>query len=210
MTAPGTARLARRAVALGLLRLAPEGQPFPGRRGGLPMPALIDVRAIAANLPLRALVIGALLDALSEYPSDAVIGGLSRGGLVLGGQLAVVAGRPFVAVLPEGARASGLQRAVEGDVNNRDVVLFDNVVTTGASLRAAAAHVVDAGGIVAGALVVGTYGRLPRLPFKVHTLLTLNDLLRAAPVKNARARTRHTPSTTSRTINRNRNERKPK
>jgi len=189
-------QLARRAVDLGILRVAPAGQEFPGRRGGPPAKALMDVRAVASNAPLQTLIIGALLHALGDFPAGAVLGGLSRGGLVLGAQLALVARRSFVAVLPEGPRASGLQRAVEGDVTDRDVVLFDNVLNSGASLRDAAAHVERAGGRVAGALVVGTYQKPRRLPFKVRSLFGFNDLLRAA-------------SSSTRQTNHNPNRRKP-
>src|SRR4051812_40405454 len=125
-------------VELGLLAISPEDRPFRGRKGGPPSEVLIDVRGAASNVPLRSVLFGALMNELATFCLDASIGGVSRGGFVFGSPLAWVSGRPFVGVLPDGPRDSGLQRAVEGVVINRKVVLIDNVLTGGGSLRAAA------------------------------------------------------------------------
>lgn len=175
-----TCEFAVNATRLGLLRVAPLGLEFPGRQGGPQSPAIIDVRGAAANLPLRTLVVSRLATAVLDYPFDAVIAGVSRGGLVLGAMLALLTGRPFVAVLPEGPRASGLKRAVEGDVSGQKVVLFDNVLTTGGSLRDAANQILAAGGQVVGAMVVARYGSLPQLRFPVSSLTSLAELVIAA------------------------------
>lgn len=172
--------LTRLCVENGLLVFSPEDRPFPGRKGGPPSEVLMDVRGASSNVPLRGVLLGALANELSRFPLDAVIGGVSRGGYVFGSMLAVVAGRPFAGVLPDGHRASGLQRAVEGMVVNRRVVLVDNVVTCGGSLLEAAGHVAAVGGTVVGGLVIGFYEAPPSLPFPVIGLFTLADLVNAA------------------------------
>jgi orotate phosphoribosyltransferase len=171
--------LARKAVDLGLLVFSPAGRPFPARRGGSPSEVIIDVRGAAGNLTLRSLLLGSLLCELSKFPAEAVIGGVSRGGIVFGAQLALVAGRPFVTVLPEGVRSSGLRRSVEGNVQELTVVLFDNVATTGQSLRDAGREVAHAGGTVAGALVISSYDEIPSLSFPFHQLFEFRDLVNA-------------------------------
>jgi orotate phosphoribosyltransferase len=173
-------RFARRAVQFGLLLIAPDGEIFPGRQGGPAGEVLIDARGVSASLALRTLVLGALANALLEFGENTVVGGVSRGGLVLGAQLALLAGRPFASILPEGPRESGARRAVEGDVSRRDVVLFDNITTSGDSLRRASVHATSAGGRVVGALVVGTYGTVPSMAFPVRTITNLDELVEAA------------------------------
>lgn len=163
-----------------MLAVSPPWRQFPGRKGGLPSEFIMDVRGAASNLALRGILLGALADGLSCFPLNSVVGGIKSGGLVLGAMLALVVSREFVTVLPEGPRASGLQRAVEGSVLHRDVVLFDNVVSTGKSLVDASSHVAGAGGKAVGALVVGSYDAPPELPFPIISLLTLTDLVEAA------------------------------
>jgi orotate phosphoribosyltransferase len=173
-------QLALTAVQLGLLRIAPEGQPFPGRNGGPSHEAIMDVRGAASCLPLRSFLLGGLLNEICNFPAGVIVGGVSRGGLVLGSQLALIAGRSFVTILPEGPRAAGLQRSIEGQVEAQSVILFDNVASSGSSLGDAARQVINAGGNVAGALVVGTYGTIPPLPFPLHVLLSFRGLIEAA------------------------------
>ena len=175
-----TKRLARLCVENGLLVACCSERSFPGRNGGTASDYIIDVRGAASNLPLRGILLGALGDGLSNFSQSAVVGGVSRGGLVFGSMLALVVSRGFVAVLPDGPRASGLCRAVEGVVLGRKVVLFDNIVGSGRSLLDAAGHVAAAGGAVVGAMVVGCYGVVPALPFPVISLLNLADLVDAA------------------------------
>lgn len=173
-------RLAKECVERGLLVFSPEGRPFPGRKGGGPSEVLMDLRGAASVLPLRGILLEALAADVAGYPAEVSIGGVKSGGYVFGAMLALMSGRPFVGVLPDGPRSSGLQRAVEGEVCSRPVLLVDNVVTCGKSLFDAAGHVADAGGTVAGALVIGFYDTPPRLPFPVTGLFTLADLVSAA------------------------------
>ena len=172
--------LALTAVRLGLLCIASEGQPFPGRNGGPPGEAIFDSRGAPAAPLLRTVVLGALMVELARFPEDAVIAGLRSSGLVFGAQLAAFSSRPFVTVWPDSNRQSGLQRAVEGDVSGKPVVLFDNALATGDSLRLAAARVTESGGKVAGALMIGAYREPPAFSFPVIRLFTISQLLHAA------------------------------
>lgn len=173
-------KLVRTCIAQGLLAFSSEDKPFPGRKGSAPTEAIVDVRGSTTNLPLRGILLGALAGALADYPATAVIGGVSRGGVAYGAMLALVAGCPFVSILPEGPRPSGLRRAVEGEVRGQNVVLFDNVVTSGSSLIAAAKQVTEAGGTVAGALVVCAYQPTVSLPFPLTKILEFHVLIHTA------------------------------
>lgn len=168
------------AVALGLLCIAPADRPFPGRAGGPAVPVLADVRGAFDNIPLRNLIIEGLITNLVGYfpAADGVVG-LAKAGVPWA---AVVADRTrklaaFASL--DGPRASGLQRRVEGRVATRRVVLIDNLISAGGSLRKAADIVNAAGGEVIGALtVVADPGAA--LEFAVHSLWSINELIDAA------------------------------
>lgn len=147
-------RSAFEAVSRGLLRFAPPGETFPGRKGSKPVEFLVDSRAAGSNLALRGLIVEGLGNALKKFEPLEVIAGVSRSGVVWGCLVAWLKSLPFVVVLPEGPRASGLQRAVEGDVTDRSIVLIDNFVRSGSSLAAAAHYARLAGAHVAGAAVL--------------------------------------------------------
>lgn len=169
------------AVELGLLIVSPEKCGFPGRKGGGRVDVIVDVRGSASEVTLRTFLLGRLLvESLKFRDEQATIGGISRGGVMLGSQLALVSGRPFSTVLPEGPRESGLRRSVEGSVSGRNVIIFDNAISTGASIIAAERQVKAAGGIVIGALAVVAYSALPEFDFPLHYLFHVRELVNAA------------------------------
>ena len=176
---------AHQAVALGLLRIAPPDALFPGRDGGPAMPALADVRGALSDIPLRELILEGLATSLIDnFPTAEVFVGLARAGVPWAAMLADRMRRPAAVVNLDGPRASGLQRRIEGVVAHRRVVLVDNLISSGKSLRKAGDIVTDAGGAVVGALTVITDAVIATsaapLEFAVQSLWSLRELAEAA------------------------------
>jgi orotate phosphoribosyltransferase len=168
------------AVRLGLLRLSPEDAPFLGRNGGAPFEALIDARGAGSSGPLRHFLLERLASLLLAASPTAMLVAVSKGGVLFGGLLASHTNRDVAVVLPDGGRASGLRREIEGEVADRDVWLIENVVTSGNSLRRAAATVVRHSGRPCGALAIGAYGVVPMVSVPLHAAFTLSQLVHAA------------------------------
>ena len=170
---------ALKAVRLGLLRFAPVSKPFPGRHGAKPVEFLVDSRAAAANLPLREVIVAELLQTLDYFEAIEVVVGVSRSGVIWGCLAAWSKNLPFAVVLPEGPRKSGLQRAVEGEIWGKTIVLIDNFVRTGNSLDAAAHYAGLAGGRVVGATVLVGKSRTTS-PVPVTPVWTLAEVMSAS------------------------------
>jgi orotate phosphoribosyltransferase len=182
---------ARIAVQNDLLVISAAKARFPGRKGSEGVDVIVDVRSSAANLPLRTFLLGSLQQELLRFKPDSLIAGISRGGVMLGAQLALIAGRGYATVLPEGPRPSGLQRAVEGKVRDKTVILFDNVVSTGGSVKDAVAQIERAGGAVEAAIVIANYGPVPRFDFPFVSLFSVRELVNAAYESGLISTTRH-------------------
>jgi orotate phosphoribosyltransferase len=171
---------ARTAVRLGLLRFAPPGQSFPGRRGADGISVLADVRGALANTPLRALILDEMAAILlADFAAVEALAGVAKAGIAWAAMLAERSGLPAAVVSLDGPRASGLQREVEGDIAGRRVVLVDNLIGLGGSLDHAASIVTAAGGVVIGGLtVLADPGA--RLAFPIRSLWTQRELIDAA------------------------------
>ncbi|MCA8929629.1 MAG: hypothetical protein KDC18_16305 [Alphaproteobacteria bacterium] len=165
------------AVALGMLRVAqPQGARFPGRNGAPGMPYIADVRGAPANLDLRRLIVGEMVNRFREnFENAEMVVGLAKAGIAWGMLLAWELELPAGVVHLDGPRKSGLQRQVEGSVAGRQIVLIDNLTKSHASLIAAAQLVEAQGGGVAGAMTVVGLEAGPA-PFRVVPLCTEADL----------------------------------
>jgi orotate phosphoribosyltransferase len=168
------------AVRLGLLKFAPPGSDFPGRAGVAGVPVLADIRGALSNVPLRSLIVQELAKILRDrFPRANVLAGVAKAGISWAAMLADRAAMEAAVVNLNGPRASGLQREVEGDVAGRRVVLIDNLIALGGSLRKSAAVVAGAGGEVIGALTVIADPGAP-LEFETRSLWTQRELIDAA------------------------------
>jgi orotate phosphoribosyltransferase len=168
------------AVRLGILRFAPPGTEFPGRKGAAGVAVLADIRGALSNRPLRDLIVRELSAILAkDFASTEVVAGVAKAGIPWASILADRTAMPAAVVNLDGPRASGLQRQVEGDVAGRRVLLIDNLIALGGSLAGAARIVADAGGEVIGALtVIADPGA--RLDFEIRSLWTQRELIDAA------------------------------
>lgn len=183
---------AAEAVRLGMIKFAPPGNPFPGRRGGESHDFLIDTRGAGTNIALRTLIVGALRLRLFEFVAIEVIAGVAKSGITWGSWLAWEEGLRYATVVPDGPRASGMKRAVEGDVAGKRIILIDNFTLSGDSIAKAAQQAELAGAQVCGALVVVKHPRASsRLPLlSAWDLLDLLDASVEAGLIDARTRQR--------------------
>ena len=171
-------RFAKTAVQLGLLRVAPAGTTFPGRKGASGMAWLADIRGALAVPPLRRLIVRTLSQRIRrEYPNAEMVVGLSKAGVAWAALAAWDLALPGGVVHLDGPRQSGLQRQVEGAVAGRSIVLIDNLTRTHFSLIKAAQIIEAEAGLVAGALTVAGCEMGPA-PFRILTLCSEDDLIR--------------------------------
>jgi orotate phosphoribosyltransferase len=173
---------ARMAVQLGLMKFAPAGQPFPGRSGASAKPYVLDTRGAGSHLQLRELILEELLKQAQALPRFEVFGGISKSGTVWGAWCALRENMPFANILLDGARASGLQRDVEGDVAGRHILLVDNWIHSGDSIIKATEVVRRAGAVPVAALGVARHGDVS-LPIPVASAWTITELLDAARIE---------------------------
>lgn len=179
MTNIAPPELTRLAVRLGILRIAPNGGEFPGRKGGPGRRYLVDSRGAGSNVRLRNVIVAALAEKFLPLDGITTIVGLAKSGMTWGAWLAQSTGLPYATVLLDGPRAGGLQREIEGDVHGRRTALVDNWVSSGDSLQQAASVVERHGGQVTAAVAVS--GRVDsNLPFPVLLAFQLPHLLTAA------------------------------
>jgi orotate phosphoribosyltransferase len=136
----------------------------------------IDKDAVYVH-PERTSELGRLLADTTANLGTEVVCGPATGGLILAqwtahhlGALAVFGEHP--AGFHEGdARPFVLKRHYENVVPGRRVLVVDDVVNTGYSLRGAVQAVRDAGGVVVGAAAVVRRGRTPEVGVPLHSLL---------------------------------------
>jgi orotate phosphoribosyltransferase len=169
---------ARAAVQAGLLLFPPGGSAFPGRTG-VPLPFLIDSRGAGTNLPLRRTIVRGLRGLAATAADFDVIGGVSKAGTIWAAWLAWAEQRPYATVHLDGPRRSGLQRAVEGDVRGKRILLVDNWVRSGESVRRAAEVAAEAGAVPVGAIAIVATGD-PAVGIPLQAVWEVGQLVRAA------------------------------
>ncbi|NOZ89241.1 MAG: orotate phosphoribosyltransferase [Crenarchaeota archaeon] len=151
---------------------------------GVESPIYIDLRRVLAKPRyLRAIVDGlsVLLEHLG-YTAHPIVG-VATGGIPWAAALAYHLGVPTGYVRPR-AKDHGTGKIVEG-VEPGEVVLLDDVATTGESLAAAAEALLNEGYTVRAAVVVvdreqGAASRLANLGLQLHSLVTLREILDSA------------------------------
>lgn len=167
----------KEALAQGIMRFPRDGEVIIGRRG-IPKKYLLDVRGAGTNLELRQLIVTELIKKLGLFSGFSTVGGVAKSGTMWGAWVAWQMQKPFANILPE-ARSSGLKRDVEGEVEGRDVILIDNWVRTGDSMRKAIETCQGNGGRVVGvAGIASAEGVDFSIPFV--TIWKINELLEAA------------------------------
>jgi len=136
-------------------------------------------RGAGTNLPLRRLIVNEMKNRIGTFGSFDSIAGIAKSGTVWGAWLAWDLNLPFMNVLLEGPRSSGLNREVEGDAQGKRVILVDNWIRTGESIDKAIKTIHNAGAVVTAILVVT---RRPEISFQMPTFSVweLTELVKAS------------------------------
>jgi len=109
------------------------------------------------------------------------IAGIPVAGIPFASLIAYSLGKPFL-YIRKGARLHGRQRRIEGVLAPGDrVLLIDDLITTGLSLRQAAKAIIAEGGVVPDAVVLldreeGGEEKLKKSGIKVHALLNISEV----------------------------------
>ena len=153
---------------------------------GLRSPIYCDNRLLLSYPDVRDTVCEAFVKSASDWSGYDVIGGVATAGIPHGALLADRMKLPFVYVRSS-AKAHGRKNQIEGKLNpGSNVLLIEDLISTGGSSLKAAHAIEEAGSRVMGILAIFSYGFDiaeqasvdANIPFR--TLITLDHLLQAA------------------------------
>jgi orotate phosphoribosyltransferase len=155
MTTPE--QIAAMLLQAGAVKLSPH-QPFTWA-SGWKSPIYCDNRLTLSYPLIRRLIRDKLAEAtLAHFPQAEAVAGVATAGVPQGALLADVLGLPFLYVRPK-PKDHGLENLIEGKtVPGQQVVLVEDLISTGGSSLKAAKAVQDAGMRVCGMLATFTYG----------------------------------------------------
>ncbi|MDS0260087.1 orotate phosphoribosyltransferase [Haloarcula sp. S1CR25-12] len=127
-----------------------------------------------------------IAEAFAERLGDAKLGGVALGGVPLVAVTSVETGRPYV-IARKQQKEYGTANLVEGALEDgEEVVIIEDIATTGQSAVDAAEALRDAGAVVERVLVVvdreeGATENLADHDLELESLVTASDLLADAP-----------------------------
>ena len=153
-TAKKTAELL---LQINAIKLSPEN-PFTWA-SGWKSPIYCDNRVILSFPPIRNFVRERMARQLEEeFGKPEVIAGVATGAIGIGMLVAEYMGLPFVYVRPE-AKKHGRQNQIEGFLESgQNVVVIEDLISTGKSSLNAVKALKDAGANVKGMIAIFTYG----------------------------------------------------
>lgn len=139
------------------VRLEPK-KPFTWASGWI-SPIYCDNRKTLSHPIMRTYIRQQFVEAINnEFGKPDMIAGVATGGIAHGALVAQEMGLPFIYVRST-AKGHGLKNMVEGDLTQgRNVVLVEDLVSTGKSSLQAVAALRDAGCEVKGMVSIFTYG----------------------------------------------------
>jgi len=158
------------------IRFRPEGWTLSSGRWS---PMYVDLKGFAyswEHFQQGSLLLSRFLFLVNgeTFQCPPVIASVATGAIQWGSVLAARCGKGHVIVRPQ-PKAHGLQRAVEADLSGVDVLLFEDVVTTGKSVLDSLKALKEAGANVVQLISFFTYN-VARVE-GLSSLLTLDDLL---------------------------------
>ncbi len=171
------------------IELKPEN-PFTWA-SGWKSPIYCDNRKTLSYPKVRTYIRQQFVDVINEnYGKPDVIVGVATGGIALGALIAQDMGLPFAYVRAE-AKGHGLQNRVEGVIEpGQNVVVIEDLVSTGKSSLSAVEILREQGILVKGMVAIFTYGfPIAKENFKLancplHTLTDYNTLLKQALIQD--------------------------
>jgi orotate phosphoribosyltransferase len=141
---------------------------------------VVDTRGLGTRPHLEALI-AATIATNAVDAGATLLGGVANSGTAWAASAARAAGLPHCNVLVDGPRTKGLGRHVEpDDIAGHRMVLIDNWLSTGGSLRTARRIVESLGATVCGAIVVSAATEVIDLDGLHVAVLWPRDLLQAA------------------------------
>lgn len=147
---------------------------------GLESPYYIDLRLLYSFPELRNRVISEIISRFSILKQCDVVLGIATSGLVLASIIADRLVKPLAYVRIE-KKEHGTRSLVEGIVSDKDVVIVDDVATTGGSIEHAVAAVKGVGGRPVAAVTVidreqGARERLRKYGIELYSLVTAREI----------------------------------
>lgn len=170
------------------IKLQPEN-PFTWA-SGWKSPIYCDNRKTLSYPQIRTYIRQHFVETINEhFAKPDVIAGVATGGIAQGALVAQDMGLPFVYVRSE-AKKHGMTNMVEGDVESgQNVVLVEDLISTGGSSLKAVAALREKGCNVKGMVAIFTYGfaeaeeNFKKAKCKLQTLSNYNTLVETALAK---------------------------
>ncbi len=149
--------IAKMLLEIRAVKLSPD-KPFKWA-SGWDSPIYCDNRQTLSFPKVRTYIKHSLADLISEkFPRAEAIAGVATAGIPQGALVADVLGLPFLYVRPE-PKKHGMGNQIEGKLEaNTQVVLVEDLISTGGSSLKSADAIVAAGGKVLGMAAIFTYG----------------------------------------------------
>ena len=182
------AKIAEYLLMIKAVKLQPQ-QPFTWA-SGWKSPIYCDNRITLSHPKVRTFIRQQLAKAIEEkYGKPDVIAGVATGAIAQGALVAEALGLPFVYVRPE-AKQHGRGNQIEGDIQaGQNVVVIEDLVSTGMSSLKAVAALREAGCDVKGMVAIFTYGfdvaekQFMDANCSLHTLCNYESMIATAIVK---------------------------
>lgn len=126
---------------------------------GWKAPIYCDNRVTLSHPAVRTFIKERLAELITEqFPAADVVAGVATAGIAQGALVADALGLPYIYVRPE-PKSHGLGQQIEGrSPAGQQVVLVEDLISTGGSSLKAARAVHEAGGTVIGLVAIFTYG----------------------------------------------------
>lgn len=175
-------KLAEAALEIGAIQLNTD-DPFTWA-SGYRMPVYNDNRLLLGNADHRLLIAQGFKDLLEEMRITAdVVAGTATAGIPPATTLADLMKVPLIYARPA-PKEHGMQNQIEGVLNKgQNVILIEDLVSTGASALNAVESIRSAGGIVQHCFCIFTYGfqeaeeKFARADCQLHALLSFENLI---------------------------------
>lgn len=150
-------KIAEKLLEIEAIKLSPD-QPFRWS-SGWQSPIYCDNRVALAFPAVRTLIKEALAERIkASFPNVEVIAGVATAGIAQGALVADLLGLPFGYVRPE-PKKHGMGNQIEGPVPvGKNVVVLEDLISTGGSSLKAVKALTDSGANVVGAIAIFTYG----------------------------------------------------
>jgi orotate phosphoribosyltransferase len=177
--------IARVALEIGAIRINAQ-QPFTWA-SGYKMPIYNDNRLLLGNAQNRNLIAKGFQGLLKKYSIDVeVIAGTATAGIPHATTLADLLQVSMVYVR-SAAKSHGMGNKIEGILKkNQQVLVIEDLISTGASAINAVTAIREAGGIVDHCFSIFSYGfpesleKFKSVSCQIHSILDLSDLLKVA------------------------------